>query len=108
MEGLVEEQSQHIEELEDELQASVDAKLPLEVNMQASKAQLEKKLQETSDMSEEKYKSLDKQIRDLENDLDDERKQRTVAVNGRDVKPVISEPVNRLSRFMINRFKNWF
>ena len=64
-----------IEELEDELQASEDAKLRLEVNMQASKSQLEKKLQESSDMSEEKYKSLVKQIRDLENDLDDERKQ---------------------------------
>ena len=32
-------------------------------------------------MSEEKYKSLVKQIRDLESDLDDERKQRTTAVN---------------------------
>ena len=49
--------------------------------MQATKAQLEKKLQESSDMSEEKYKSLIKQIRDLESDLDDERKQRTSAIN---------------------------
>ncbi len=43
--------------------------------MQVSKSQLEKKLQESSDMSEEKYKSLVKQIRDLENELEDERKQ---------------------------------
>ena len=63
LESKCEEQKQHIEELEDELQAAEDAKLRLEVNMQASKAQLEKKLQESSDMSEEKYKSLVKQIR---------------------------------------------
>ena len=81
LESQVDEQRQHIEELEDELQAAEDAKLRLEVNMQASKVQLEKKLQESSDMSEEKYKSLVKQIRDLESDLDDERKQRTTAVN---------------------------
>ena len=49
--------------------------------MQASKAQLEKKLQEVNDMSEEKYKLLLKQVRDLESDLDDERKQRTTALN---------------------------
>jgi len=81
LESQVDEQRQHIEELEDELQAAEDAKLRLEVNMQASKVQLEKKLQESNDMSEEKYKSLVKQIRDLESDLDDERKQRTSAVN---------------------------
>ncbi len=84
LEAQCEEQRQHVEELEDELQAAEDAKLRLEVNMQASRAQLEKKLQEVNDMSEEKYKSLVKQIRDLESDLDDERKQRTSAVSGLD------------------------
>ena len=81
LESQCDEQKQHIEELEDELQAAEDAKLRLEVNMQAARVQLEKKLQESNDMSEEKYKSLVKQIRDLESDLDDERKQRTSAVN---------------------------
>jgi myosin protein heavy chain len=81
LEVTCEEQRQHIEELEDELQAAEDAKLRLEVNMQASRAQLEKKMQETSDVSEEKYKALVKQIRELESDLEDERKQRTSAVH---------------------------
>lgn len=81
LESQCEEQKQHIEELEDELQAAEDAKLRLEVNIQAAKVQLEKKLQDAADMSEEKFKSLLKQIRDLESDLDDERKQRTSAVN---------------------------
>ncbi|CAF0913604.1 unnamed protein product [Brachionus calyciflorus] len=81
LEAQLEEQRIHIEELEDELQATEDAKLRLEVTQQAIKAQLEKKLQESSDLSEEKFKSLMKQIRDLEADLDDERKQRTTAVN---------------------------
>ena len=56
LEAQLDEQRQHIEELEDELQIAEDAKLRLEVNMQATKSQMDKKLQESNDMSEEKYK----------------------------------------------------
>ena len=45
LEGQVEEQRVQIEELEDELQATEDAKLRLEVNMQAQKTQFERDLQ---------------------------------------------------------------
>ena len=59
----VEEQRTQIEELEDELEAFEDAKLRLEVNMQALKAQYERQLQEKEDMGDEKKKSLLRQVR---------------------------------------------
>jgi hypothetical protein len=43
--------------------------------LQVSKAQLKKKMQETSYIEEEKYKVLVKQIRDLEKILENERSQ---------------------------------
>lgn len=60
----MEEQRTHIEELEDELQSSEDAKLRLEVNMQALKAQLERELQAREEQEEEGKKSLLRQVRD--------------------------------------------
>lgn len=52
-----------LEELEDELQATEDAKLRLEVNLQAMKAQFERDLQGRDEQSEEKKKQLVKQVR---------------------------------------------
>lgn len=51
-----------LEELEDELQATEDAKLRLEVNMQATKAQFERDLQAREEQGEEKKRALVKQV----------------------------------------------
>ncbi|XP_060725108.1 myosin-11a isoform X3 [Tachysurus vachellii] len=77
LEQQVEEMKTQLEELEDELQAAEDAKLRLEVNMQALKAQFERDLQGRDEQGEEKRKQLIKQVRELETELEDERKQRT-------------------------------
>uniref|UniRef100_A0A8D3EBQ9 Myosin heavy chain 11 n=1 Tax=Scophthalmus maximus TaxID=52904 RepID=A0A8D3EBQ9_SCOMX len=79
LEAQVDEMKTQLEELEDELQAAEDAKLRLEVNMQALKAQFERDLQGRDEMGEEKKRQLVKQVRELETELEDERKQRTVA-----------------------------
>ncbi|XP_023677874.2 myosin-11-like isoform X1 [Paramormyrops kingsleyae] len=79
LEALVQEMKTQVEELEDELQAAEDAKLRLQVNMQAMKAQFQRDLQGKDEMGEEKRKQLAKQVRELETELDDERKQRALA-----------------------------
>ncbi|MFT7797773.1 myosin-9-like isoform X2 [Arapaima gigas] len=83
MEQQLEEMKTQLEELEDELQATEDAKLRLEVNMQAMKAQFERDLQGRDEMGEEKKRQLVKQVREMEMELEDERKQRSVAVASR-------------------------
>ncbi|XP_069053297.1 myosin-9 isoform X1 [Lepisosteus oculatus] len=80
MEQQLEEMKTQLEELEDELQATEDAKLRLEVNMQALKAQYERDLQGKDEQSEEKKRQLVKQVREMEMELEDERKQRSVAM----------------------------
>uniref|UniRef100_A0A8C6YHZ2 Myosin heavy chain 10 n=1 Tax=Naja naja TaxID=35670 RepID=A0A8C6YHZ2_NAJNA len=80
LEQQVEEMRTQLEELEDELQATEDAKLRLEVNMQAMKAQFERDLQARDEQNEEKKRLLVKQVRELEAELEDERKQRALAV----------------------------
>lgn len=62
LEAQVEEMKTQLEELEDELQAAEDAKLRLEVNMQALKAQFERDLQGRDEMGEEKKRQLIKQV----------------------------------------------
>ncbi|XP_073447246.1 myosin-11 isoform X3 [Aquarana catesbeiana] len=79
LEQQVEEMKTQLEELEDELQAAEDAKLRLEVNMQALKAQFERDLQGRDEQNEEKRRQLVKQVHELETELEDERKQRTLA-----------------------------
>ncbi|XP_078519312.1 myosin-11 isoform X2 [Lissotriton helveticus] len=79
LEQQVEEMKTQLEELEDELQATEDAKLRLEVNMQALKAQFERDLQGRDEQNEEKRRQLVKQVNEYETELDDERKQRTIA-----------------------------
>ncbi|XP_069557267.1 myosin-9-like isoform X1 [Brachyistius frenatus] len=83
MEQQLEEMKTQLEELEDELQATEDAKLRLEVNMQAMKAQYERDLTGRDEMGEEKKRALVKQVREMEMELEDERKQRSAAVASR-------------------------
>uniref|UniRef100_A0A671TKU5 Myosin, heavy chain 10, non-muscle n=1 Tax=Sparus aurata TaxID=8175 RepID=A0A671TKU5_SPAAU len=80
LEQQVEEMRTQLEELEDELQATEDAKLRLEVNMQAMKAQFDRDLQARDEQGEEKKRALVKQVREMEAELEDERKQRTLSV----------------------------
>ncbi|XP_068605696.1 myosin-9-like [Brachionichthys hirsutus] len=83
MDQQLEEMRTQLEELEDELQATEDAKLRLEVNMQALKAQFDRDLAGRDEMGEEKKRSLIKQVREMEMELEDERKQRSAAVAAR-------------------------
>lgn len=62
MEQQLAEMKTQLEELEDELQAAEDAKLRLEVNMQALKAQFERDLQGRDEQGEEKKRQLVKQV----------------------------------------------
>lgn len=62
MEQQLEEMKLQVEELEDELQLTEDAKLRLEVNLQAMKAQFERDLQARDELGEEKRKQLMKQV----------------------------------------------
>uniref|UniRef100_U3FWK8 Myosin-9 n=3 Tax=Micrurus TaxID=8634 RepID=U3FWK8_MICFL len=83
LEQQVEEMKTQLEELEDELQATEDAKLRLEVNQQAMKAQFERDLQARDEQNEEKRKQLIRQVREMEVELEDEKKQRSIAVAAR-------------------------
>ncbi|XP_041337335.1 myosin-9 [Pyrgilauda ruficollis] len=83
LEQQVEEMKTQLEELEDELQATEDAKLRLEVNQQAMKAQFDRDLQGRDEQNEEKKKQLIRQVREMEAELEDERKQRSMAVAAR-------------------------
>ncbi|NXJ48341.1 MYH9 protein, partial [Spizaetus tyrannus] len=83
LEQQVEEMKTQLEELEDELQATEDAKLRLEVNQQAMKAQFDRDLQGRDEQNEEKKKQLIRQVREMEVELEDERKQRSIAVAAR-------------------------
>merc|ERR1719348_617133 len=55
----------------------------LEVNMQALKTQFERDLAAKEEAGEEKRRGMAKQIRDLEAELDEERKQKQAAVNAK-------------------------
>lgn len=59
---MVEEMRSQMEELEDELQVAEDAKLRLEVNSQALKAQQERELHAREEAGEEKRRQLLKQV----------------------------------------------
>ncbi|XP_056608312.1 myosin-9 isoform X2 [Triplophysa dalaica] len=83
MEQQLEEMRTQLEELEDELQGTEDAKLRLEVNMQAMKAQYERDLLGRDELGEEKKRQLIKQVREMEMELEDERKQRALAMAAR-------------------------
>ncbi|XP_016061422.1 PREDICTED: myosin-14 [Miniopterus natalensis] len=72
-----------VTELEDELTSAEDAKLRLEVTVQALKAQHERDLQGRDEAGEERRRQLAKQLRDAELERDEERKQRALAVAAR-------------------------
>ncbi|XP_037927144.1 myosin heavy chain, non-muscle isoform X2 [Hermetia illucens] len=80
LESQVAELKAQSEELEDDLQLTEDAKLRLEVNMQALRSQFERDMQAKEEQAEEKRRGLVKALRDLEAELDEERKQRAAAV----------------------------
>merc|ERR1719325_317223 len=77
------EQKTQLEELEDELQQTEDQKMRREVNMQALKTQFERDLAAKEEAGEEKRRGMSKQLRDLESELDEERKQKQTAVNAK-------------------------
>ncbi|XP_052346298.1 myosin-9-like isoform X2 [Oncorhynchus keta] len=79
MDQQLEEMRVQLEELEDELQTTEDAKLRLEVNMQAMKAQSDRDLQARDEQGEERRKQLVKQVREMETELEDERRQKVLA-----------------------------
>jgi len=83
LENQVAEQKSQIEELEDELQLAEDAKLRLEVNMQALKSQLDREMAAREEQSEEKRRTLLKTIRDLELELEDERRQKGISMSAK-------------------------
>uniref|UniRef100_A0A3B5LMI1 Myosin tail domain-containing protein n=1 Tax=Xiphophorus couchianus TaxID=32473 RepID=A0A3B5LMI1_9TELE len=83
MEQQLEEMKLQLEELEDELQLTEDAKLRLEVNMQAMKAQFDRDLQGRDEQGEERRKQLVKQVREMEVELEDERRQRSQALSAK-------------------------
>ncbi|XP_053181420.1 myosin-9-like [Scomber japonicus] len=83
MEQQLEEMKTQLEELEDELQATEDAKLRLEVNMQAMKAQFDRDLQARDEQGEERRKQLVRQVREMEVELEDERRQRSQALSSK-------------------------
>ncbi|XP_033630199.1 myosin-10-like isoform X2 [Asterias rubens] len=83
LESQIEEMRTQMEELEDELQATEDAKLRLEVNMQALKANFEREVQGKEEAQEEKRRGLIRQLREMEAELEEERKQRGAAVNAK-------------------------
>ncbi|KAJ1131147.1 hypothetical protein NDU88_009490 [Pleurodeles waltl] len=83
LEQQVTDMKAQMEELEDELQGIEDGKLRLEVNMQALKAQYDRDLQNRDDSNDEKKRVLIKQVRDLEVELDEERKQKAQAMAGK-------------------------
>ncbi|KAM7008903.1 myosin-9-like [Tautogolabrus adspersus] len=79
----LEEQRIQLEELEDELQATEDAKLRLEVNMQAMKAQFDRELQARDEQGEDRRKQLVKKVCEMEVELEEERRQRSQALSSK-------------------------
>ncbi|CAM4789251.1 unnamed protein product [Rotaria magnacalcarata] len=74
LETTVDEQKQQIIELEDELQTAEDARLRCEVNIGALKQQMEKHAHESNEQIEDRIRSLNKQLKEYELELDEERK----------------------------------
>ncbi|XP_025101627.1 myosin heavy chain, embryonic smooth muscle isoform-like [Pomacea canaliculata] len=75
--------ARELEDLEDERQSAEDAKLRLEGNTQALNAQYDRDVAGREELDEESKRPLLKQIREMEAELRDVRKQRTTAVKAR-------------------------
>ena len=62
LESALEEQKCQLEELEDQLQLTEDARLRLEVNLQAVKAQLDRDLQARDEQADDAKRTLLRQV----------------------------------------------
>lgn len=65
LEAQLAEQKQTIEELEDELQITEDARLRMEVNLNSAKANYEREIANRDDQNEDKRKGLHRQVGDF-------------------------------------------
>ena len=72
-----------LQEMEDEMQQTEDQKGRMEVNMQARKTQFEKDLTAKEEAREEERRGMAKQLRDIETELEEERKPKQAAVNAK-------------------------
>lgn len=81
LEAQLQEMQTQLEEAQDREQVAVDEKSRLEVTLSAQKAEYERNLVAHDEGLEDAKKGLLRQIRELESDVEDERKQRSVAVN---------------------------
>jgi myosin protein heavy chain len=63
-----------VEELEDAVQLAEDARLRLEVNQQAARTEFEQQLAQREHEEEERRRTLLKQLREAEAQLEDERR----------------------------------
>ncbi|XGW32496.1 hypothetical protein V3C99_017221 [Haemonchus contortus] len=81
LEQTVQEQKAAIEELEDQLGFAEDARLRLEVNIQALRAEQDRNLTAKDLEAEEKRRSLVKQLRDIEQELENERRGKSGAIS---------------------------
>ncbi|XP_067305195.1 myosin-10 isoform X3 [Pseudorasbora parva] len=68
------------QELEDELTEAENARLRLEVTLQALRAQFEREISNKEEKGEEKRRALNKQVRELETMLEEEKTQRAQAL----------------------------
>uniref|UniRef100_A0A673HYB4 Myosin-10-like n=1 Tax=Sinocyclocheilus rhinocerous TaxID=307959 RepID=A0A673HYB4_9TELE len=68
------------QELEDELAEAENARLRLEVTLQALRAQFEREISTKEEKGEEKRRALNKQVRELETMLEEEKTQRAQAL----------------------------
>uniref|UniRef100_A0A158R4M4 Myosin motor domain-containing protein n=1 Tax=Syphacia muris TaxID=451379 RepID=A0A158R4M4_9BILA len=69
-----------ITELEDALQVADDARLRAEINLQQAKTDLEKALSDREEAEDEKRKNLLRKIREMEEELDSERRAKSTAI----------------------------
>ena len=65
------------------MQQKEDQKRRMEVNMQARKTQLEKDLAAKEEARKEERRGMAKQLRDIETELEEERKPKQAAVNAK-------------------------
>ncbi|KPP79229.1 myosin-10-like [Scleropages formosus] len=69
------------QELEEELAEAENSRLRLEVTLQALRAQFEREISSKEEKGEEKRRALNKQVRELESQLEEERSQRAQALS---------------------------
>ncbi|GAB1604732.1 myosin heavy chain, non-muscle-like isoform X4 [Argonauta hians] len=83
LESQVAEQLVDIDELRDDLQTSEDNKLRGEVTMQAEISKLQKELSGRDENADEIKRGLQRQLKELEAEIEDARTQKTTAIQGR-------------------------